>query len=94
MQKSQENEEAEEVQKWVQKKGHPPEKLGSIRSSGGSWAAPLARLEQETIITVVAPAEALVRNPSTAFREESGIKAAYQPGPKTFYCDLIPLMHG
>ena len=50
MQKSQEHEEAEEAQKWVQKKGHPPEKLGSIRSSGGSWAAPLARLEQETII--------------------------------------------
>ena len=51
-------------------------------------------MQETQYVTVVAPAEALVRNPSTAFRKESGIKAAYQPGPKTFYCDLIPLMHG
>ena len=52
MQTSQENEEAEEAQIWVQKKGDPPEKLGSIRSSRGSWAAPSrARgFEQETTI--------------------------------------------
>ena len=40
MQQSQENEEAEETQTWVQKKYHPPKKLGSIRSSRGSLTAP------------------------------------------------------
>ena len=45
-------------------------------------------------VTVVVPAEALVRNPSTSFREESDLKAAFPPGPKTLHCDLIPLLHG
>ena len=40
--KKQKHEETEDTQKWVQAKGHPPEKIWSIRKSGGSRAAPLA----------------------------------------------------